>query len=323
MPDRVVDQVPDHPLQQLRVPGRLGRVELRVYPQVQAFDLRRGGVYGVLRPGGQVGELAADRALVAHREGEQRLDHALGPVDRAPHAHGHVLELHHGRGRLGQGHVDRGAHHGQRRTELVRGVGHKAALGGERRVQALQHAVEGVGQLLQLVPGSGQREPLAQVLLGGPAGGLSNHAHGPEHAAGHDPAQAARDDRHDPEPDQGEHQQLVQRALALGLRARAGARAESLQLIARRQQRLGGPRSLGSLLIAYGQQLGLFLAGRSGWHRAAGGQAAGHQAVGEAEQPGPGGEEQHRVQQREPGPDLLRPEPAEPPQRRAQVHGSR
>src|SRR5580704_13117182 len=88
VPDGVADQVADHPLQQLRVAGRLGRVELRIHAEAQAFDVGGGRVERVLGTGGQVGELDAAHALIADGEGEQRLDHALGPVDRVPHAHG-------------------------------------------------------------------------------------------------------------------------------------------------------------------------------------------------------------------------------------------
>src|SRR5262249_32301823 len=49
------------------------------------------------------------------------------------------------------------------------------------------------------------------------------------------------------------------------------------------------------------------------------GKAGGDQHVGEPEQRGPGHEEQRGVHEREPGPDLLRPQPA----KRTHVHGSR
>ena len=68
VPDGVVDQVPDHPLERLRVPGCLRRRQLGADAQVKALDLRCGGVDGVLGRGGQVGELAAELALVFLRE---------------------------------------------------------------------------------------------------------------------------------------------------------------------------------------------------------------------------------------------------------------
>ena len=45
--------------------------------------------------------------------------------------------------RLGQGDVDQRAHLGQRRAQLMRGIGHEPALAGERAVQPGQHRVEG------------------------------------------------------------------------------------------------------------------------------------------------------------------------------------
>ena len=217
VPDRVVDEVPDHALDELLITGRLGRPEVRLDPQPQPGDAGRGQLQGVLGHRREVQQLAARHALVADGQDQQRLDHVLGPVDGPADAGGHVLELAGGAVRLGQDDVDGGAHHGQRGAQLVRGVRDEPALRGERQVESLQHVVEGVGQLLELVLGPGQREPLAQVLVGGAAGGLGDRPHRPQHPAGHVPAQAARGDGHHAQADQGEQ--------SAGSPGRAGARS--------------------------------------------------------------------------------------------------
>jgi hypothetical protein len=70
VPDGVVDQVPDHPFEQQRVAGRLRRAKLPVDAQFQALDLGGGVVNRVLGPGGQVGELGTEPALIADGQGE-------------------------------------------------------------------------------------------------------------------------------------------------------------------------------------------------------------------------------------------------------------
>ena len=71
---------------------------------------------------------------------------------------------------VGQRDVDLGAHHGQRRAQLVRGVGHEALLGLERRAEPVEHRVEGVGELGDLVVGAGVADPLVERLARRAAG---------------------------------------------------------------------------------------------------------------------------------------------------------
>ena len=63
---------------------------------------------------------------------------------------------------LGQ-HLDVGAQRGDRRAQLVRGVGHELALGGDRALQRVEHRVEAGRELADLVvarrPRSGARGP--------------------------------------------------------------------------------------------------------------------------------------------------------------------
>ena len=68
--------------------------------------------------------------------------------------------------RPGDGHLDQGPVDRQRGAQLVRGVGDEPALAVEGAVQPLQHGVERVGQLLDLVARAGQRDPLVQPAAG-------------------------------------------------------------------------------------------------------------------------------------------------------------
>ena len=60
-----------------------------------------------------------------------------------------------GRVRLGRRHVQRRPHGRQRGAQLVRGVRDEPALRGERRLEPLQQAVDGVGEVLDLVGRAG------------------------------------------------------------------------------------------------------------------------------------------------------------------------
>jgi hypothetical protein len=94
--------------------------------------------------------------------------------------------------RLGvaQRHLQQGPLAGQRRAQFVRGVRDELALGPERGVQPAEQLIEGVAELLELVVGTGHREPLVQVAGGDPAGGGRDRAQRAEHPPGHQPAQA-------------------------------------------------------------------------------------------------------------------------------------
>jgi hypothetical protein len=94
----------------------------------------------------------------------------------------------------------------------VGGVGDELALGGEGGVQAGQHGVEGVAELLELVVGAGQLDAARQV------GGLDVAGHGgdapdrPQHPAGHRPADAQAGHEQHPEGGEGVVAQLLEGA---------------------------------------------------------------------------------------------------------------
>ena len=71
---------------------------------------------------------------------------------------------------IGEGEVEEGPVEGQRRSQLVGGVGDEAALGLEGGLESIEQPVDGVGQIFNLVARAGQGQPFVQVLLGDPSG---------------------------------------------------------------------------------------------------------------------------------------------------------
>ncbi len=101
----------------------------------------------------------------------------LGQRDQSPHLVvdgverlGQLLRL----PRLRQRQLDLGEHQGQRRAQLVAGLGHEPALSLQAVVEPLEHGVEGERQPAQLVVRAGQRESLARA-AGGDRGRPSPH----------------------------------------------------------------------------------------------------------------------------------------------------
>ena len=124
------------------------------------------GVERVLGGGGEVNRFMGCRAELAGGERQERLDGGFGPLDRAVDPSRHRLQLLGRPRRLRERDLDRRSHRGQRRAQLVRGVGDEPLLAGESGIEPLEHHVEGVGQLLELVIGAGQREALTEPQLG-------------------------------------------------------------------------------------------------------------------------------------------------------------
>ncbi len=97
---------------------------------------------------------------------------------------------------IAQGHVDLGADDGQRSAKLVGSVGHELPLRRESGVEPAEHAVERVGQLLQLVSGPVQVDALVQRGSRQSAGRAGDGVQRAEHAPGHQPGHAEHDDDH-------------------------------------------------------------------------------------------------------------------------------
>jgi hypothetical protein len=129
-------------------------------------------------------EQPVQQPLVATVDLQQRLPQLPYLEGRGPPVHGD----------LQQRPVER-----QRRTQLVRGVGHEPALAVEGPVEPFQHHVERVGQPLHLVVRAVQRDPFVQATVGrrrvgDPARGVGHALQRLEQPAGDEPAQRGRRD---------------------------------------------------------------------------------------------------------------------------------
>ena len=222
--DRVVEHVVHHPAHQrlaARHPGclRAGGV---VHGQVPGGDRAgphregRGGEV-LQRERGAAGQVAVLRPGERQEPVEQAVDpveFAAQPVRQGDRLCGHGL-------RLGHCDIDAGPHGGQWGAQLVRGVGDEPPLRGERTLQPLQQPVDGVGEVLQLVPGTGHGQPLVQAVRRDPPGGHGHLPQRAEHPAGHDPAEHQRDHGHDAQRDRRpDHQAVRDARVDLSLRGR-------------------------------------------------------------------------------------------------------
>jgi hypothetical protein len=97
-------------------------------------------------------------------------------------------------------------------------VGDEAALRVERLGKPVEHLVQGLAQLAQLVVGPGDRDALVQMLLGHAPGRSRDPLEWGEHPAGHDPAEHRRKHEHAREGDEVLEGDLVERVAGLGWR---------------------------------------------------------------------------------------------------------
>ena len=75
----------------------------------------------------------------------------LGMIDRDPNVDGHVMQVLDGGGGVVEDDVDGCTHHRQRRAQFVGGIGDEPPLAVESALEPVEHLVEGLGQLLELV----------------------------------------------------------------------------------------------------------------------------------------------------------------------------
>ena len=111
--------------------------------------------------------------------------------------------------RVGERDLDQRSLAGQRRAQLVRGVGDELALGFERRVEPLEQFVEGVAEFLELVLGPVERETLVQARGGDPLRRAGDGPDAAQHPAGDEPAGQEGKHRHDRQGDPRVDQELV------------------------------------------------------------------------------------------------------------------
>ncbi len=94
-----------------------------------------------------------------------------------------------------QGDLDAALEGGQRRPQLVGGVGREAAHLGEGGLQPGEHAVQGIGQTIQLITGPPSRYTLREVLCRDAPGGRRHGVHRPERGTGDGGPSHARPER--------------------------------------------------------------------------------------------------------------------------------
>ena len=146
----------------------------------------------------QVGEIdGADRRRVdarrrlTARQQQQPGDQLVGAARRLAHDLGHPPQLRDIDVGVGQGDVDLRPQHGERRAQLVAGIGDEPALRVERGLQPVEHRVEPGGQLRDLPAGIAELQPRVERLGGEPTGGGGHGVERPEHA----PDEPPRHDR--------------------------------------------------------------------------------------------------------------------------------
>jgi hypothetical protein len=116
-----------------------------------------------------------------------------------------------------EGDVELGAHDRQGRAQLVRRVGHEAPLALEGRLEALEHRVEGVGELAQLVARAVQRDTRVERAIGDRARRGRDAADRAQRAAGHHPARRHRGDGDEQQGAPEGEQDVAQRAVVGGV----------------------------------------------------------------------------------------------------------
>ena len=104
---------------------------------------------------GQIEGLPVVQAALAAGEGEQRFDQLFLLLAYREHFLAGRTQRHRCGTGVGEGHLEHGALQGERGAQLVGGVGDKLPLGVERGLQPGEQAVDGVGQILKLVPSAG------------------------------------------------------------------------------------------------------------------------------------------------------------------------
>ena len=238
--------------------------------------------------------------LIVAREHQQRLDEPLAVIDGLADLGGHRHQLVARRFWLGQDDVHRGAHDGQRRAQLMAGVGDELPLAGERAVEPFEHRVEGVREFAQLVAGALQSDALGQVLLTRRAGSCGEPVHRPQDAPGDDPARGRGEQCGAGQAEQRVGQQVGERRAAL--RGGAGLDTVGIHLGALVQ---GGGATPGLCRHDTLPERRLDRPGDRGGRGAV--QGVRDQQVGDQYQRGPAQREQRHVEQRQPRPGAEMP----------------
>ena len=141
----------DEAVEQPPVAADAGGLEVAAHAQAGRSRLGAHLVDGQPRGPREVGGLVARRHALAAGQGQQPADEVLAAIDRLRDDARHRPQVGHARVGVGERHVELGPDDGQRPAQLVAGLGDEPALRGERVAEPLEHRVEGVGELAQLV----------------------------------------------------------------------------------------------------------------------------------------------------------------------------
>jgi hypothetical protein len=88
--------------------------------------------------------------------------------------------------------LELGLDHGDRRAQLVAGVGHEALFALERRAEAIEHRVQRLAEPADLVVSGREREPLTVVSQRDQVGAPAHRLHRPEARTGQGKAEQRR-----------------------------------------------------------------------------------------------------------------------------------
>ena len=160
--DRVVDEVADQPLDQGRIAHRRRRYEVgdeldraAVKPRAVRHDADARD--------GEVQRFAPIEPALAPREREQRLEQRLLLATRREQLLAGGPQRGGTRVGVGERDLQQRPFERERRAQLMGSVGDEPPLGLKRRLETGEQVVERVGEPLELVVGSGQRESPAEV----------------------------------------------------------------------------------------------------------------------------------------------------------------
>ena len=213
VPDPVLHEVLHQTLEQDRIPVDRGRIE-----PMSHVDPGRSGLLcqqtDDMRPDlRKIHLLVLHELVVRPREEQQSLDQTLTAIIGRKQGPGELLGVCRGfriRERdLEDRPIDR-----KWCPQLVRGVVDEATLSGEGLVQSLEHVVEGVGKLFELVRRSVKRDAFVQPATrarGNTARGRGDVVDRPKYAAGHQPPEPDSTETDQTDCGAGASQQALQR----------------------------------------------------------------------------------------------------------------
>ena len=146
-------------------------------------------------------------------------DEMLGAVDRRADVGAHAAQV--GRGAVGvvEHDVDGRAHHGEGGPQLVGRVRDEPPLSVEGALEPIEHLVERLGKLVELVGRTAQRDPCREIAFRGGAGGCGDPVQRAQHPSRSDPAEDRCEREHDGEGDQRVLQEMREGDVTLVLRA--------------------------------------------------------------------------------------------------------